>query len=186
MCAKEEKAPADHTMHFAAHCTARTTTCLKDVTNGGTAAAARIAGVVNWCLRKCSSENTHAASAPAHRPAQSSGPAHTAVTLSLLRLPRCRSPKMTNKSTKSETIKAFLPPPHEQVKGFLSKCTVVKVDLLQDRHIYCLQAWMCALFSPEFYRLSRKMHHRILFSSYCHANILPNTQDTEHATTKAG
>ena len=106
-------------MHFAAHCTARTTTCLKDVTNGGTAAAARIAGVVNWCLRKCSSENTHAASAPAHRPAQSSCPAHTAVTLSLLRLPRCHSPKTTNKSTK--TIKAFLPPPHDQVKGFLSK-----------------------------------------------------------------
>ena len=31
------------------------------------------------------------------------------------------------------------------MKGFLSKC----VDLLQDHQIYCFQACMCALFSPE-------------------------------------
>ena len=53
------------------------------------------------------------------------------------------------KSAKSETIKAFLPISHEQVKGFLPKCTVLKVDLLQDHQIYCLEACMCALFSPE-------------------------------------
>ena len=38
---------------------------------------------------------------------------------------------------------------YEHVKGFLSKCTVLKVDLLQDHKIYCLQACMCAPFSPE-------------------------------------
>ena len=31
-----------------------------------------------------------------------------------------------------KTIKAFLTAMHEQVKGFLSKCTVLKADLLQD------------------------------------------------------
>ena len=31
---------------------------------------------------------------------------------------------------KFETIQAFLSPSHEHVKGFLSKCTVFKVDLL--------------------------------------------------------
>ena len=38
------------------------------------------------------------------------------------------------KSAKCETIKAPHPPPppHEYVKGILSKCTVSKVDLLQD------------------------------------------------------
>ena len=42
-----------------------------------------------------------------------------------------------------------LSPSHEHVKRFLSKCTVLKVDLLQDRQMYYLQALMCALFSPE-------------------------------------
>ena len=37
---------------------------------------------------------------------------------------------------------------HEHVEGFLSKCTVLKVDLLQDHQIYCLEACMCELFSP--------------------------------------
>ena len=45
--------------------------------------------------------------------------------------------------------KAFSPNSHEHVKGFLSKCIVLKVDLLQDHQIHCLQACMCALFSPE-------------------------------------
>ena len=35
------------------------------------------------------------------------------------------------------------------MKGFLSKCVVSKADLLQGRHMYCLQACMCAHFSPE-------------------------------------
>ena len=38
--------------------------------------------------------------------------------------------KTTNKSAKFEIIKAlFLPPSYENVKGFLSNCTVMKVDL---------------------------------------------------------
>ena len=31
--------------------------------------------------------------------------------------------------------------------GFLLKCTVLEVDLLQYHHIYCLEACMCAFFS---------------------------------------
>ena len=34
-----------------------------------------------------------------------------------------------------ESIKAFLSPSHKHVKGFLSKCVVLKTDLLQDRQI---------------------------------------------------
>ena len=56
--------------------------------------------------------------------------------------------KTTNKSTNLETIniKAF---PPEYLKRFLSTCTVLKVDLLRDHQRYCLQACMCALFSPD-------------------------------------
>ena len=32
---------------------------------------------------------------------------------------------------------------------FLPKCTVLKADLLQNHQVYCLQACMCAIFSPE-------------------------------------
>ena len=32
---------------------------------------------------------------------------------------------------------------------FLSKCTVLTVDLLKDERIFCFQACMCVLFSPE-------------------------------------
>ena len=35
------------------------------------------------------------------------------------------------------------------MNAFLSKCTVLKVDLLQDHQIYCLQVCLCTLFSPE-------------------------------------
>ena len=35
------------------------------------------------------------------------------------------------------------------MKGFLSKCIVLKSELLYDHQIYCLQARMCTLFSPE-------------------------------------
>ena len=38
--------------------------------------------------------------------------------------------KTTSKSAKFEIIKPFLPPLREHVKGFLSRCTVLKVDLL--------------------------------------------------------
>ena len=35
------------------------------------------------------------------------------------------------------------------MKGLLPKGTVLKVDLLEDRQMYCLLACMWALFSPE-------------------------------------
>ena len=35
------------------------------------------------------------------------------------------------------------------MKKYVSKRTVLKVDLLQDRQIYCLQACMIAFFRPE-------------------------------------
>ena len=57
--------------------------------------------------------------------------------------------KKSNKSAKFETIEAFLPPSLEHVKGILSKCKVLKVDLLQDRQVYCLEEIMWALFSLE-------------------------------------
>ena len=50
-------------------------------------------------------------------------------------------------------------PLHENMKGYLSKCAVLKVGLLKDHQIYCLQAcvcvcvcvcmYVCALFQPE-------------------------------------
>ena len=52
--------------------------------------------------------------------------------------------KTTNKSARFETIRSFLPPSHEHMKGFLSKCTALKVDLLQDHQIYCSEAFACA------------------------------------------
>ena len=53
--------------------------------------------------------------------------------------------KTTNKSAKREIIKSS----HEHVKGLLCKCTVLKEDLLYNHQIYCFQACMCALFSPN-------------------------------------
>ena len=38
---------------------------------------------------------------------------------------------------------------HKHIKGFLSKCTVLKVDLISDQQIYCFQACICTLFSLE-------------------------------------
>ena len=35
------------------------------------------------------------------------------------------------------------------MKGFPSKCTVLRLDLLYDHQVCCLQACTCALFSPE-------------------------------------
>ena len=51
-------------------------------------------------------------------------------------------------------LKSLMPfsPSHEHTKGLLSKCTVWEIYLLQDHQIYCLQACMCALFSPEILR----------------------------------
>ena len=48
-------------------------------------------------------------------------------------------------------LKSFrpFPPAHEHVKRLVSKCTALKVGLLQDRLVYCLRACMCALFSPK-------------------------------------
>ena len=59
-------------------------------------------------------------------------------------------PSLGSRPIKVPNLKSFsLPPSHEQVKGLLSKSTVLKVDLLQDHQLYCLQECMCALFSPE-------------------------------------
>ena len=59
--------------------------------------------------------------------------------------------KQTVKNATLEIINAPPPPPHshEHVKEFLSKCTVLKADSLQDHLIYCLQACMCEPFRPE-------------------------------------
>ena len=71
------------------------------------------------------------------------------------------SPLKTNsRSAKFEIIKSsssssllllllLLPLSHGHVKGFLSKCAVLKVDLLQDHQVYCLEACTGALLSPE-------------------------------------
>ena len=56
---------------------------------------------------------------------------------------------MMNKREKLEMIKAFSSTSQEHVKGFLPKCTALKVDLLQDYQIHCLQACMCALLSQK-------------------------------------
>ena len=48
-----------------------------------------------------------------------------------------------------ETIKAFLTPSHEHVKGFLSKWTALKVRFVVGPSNCCLQACRCAVFSPE-------------------------------------
>ena len=42
---------------------------------------------------------------------------------------------------------------HANVKGLVSKRTVLKVELSQDHQICCLQACMCTPFSSETYRL---------------------------------
>ena len=55
--------------------------------------------------------------------------------------------KMTNRSAKFEIILAF--PPLLLSMRILSKFTVFKADLLQGHQIYCMDACMCALFSPE-------------------------------------
>ena len=49
---------------------------------------------------------------------------------------------MTSKSTKLEMIKHPPPPSmHKPVKGLVSECTVLKIDLLWDYPIYCLQVY---------------------------------------------
>ena len=57
--------------------------------------------------------------------------------------------KKSNKSAKFVTNKAFLLSSYEQVTGFLSKCTVLNVDLLLGRQMYCLEECMWAFLSPE-------------------------------------
>jgi len=42
-----------------------------------------------------------------------------------------------------------LPPSYKHVNRFPLKCTLLKVDLLQDNQLFCLEACMCALPSPE-------------------------------------
>ena len=64
----------------------------------------------------------------------------------------CRSVtlKTTTKSAKFETIKAFLSATHEQAKGFLSKCTVLKVRFVTEpSNVLFAGMNMCTIFSPE-------------------------------------
>ena len=62
------------------------------------------------------------------------------------------APSFAKPPIKLPSLKSLrlFPASHELVKRFLSKCTILKADLLQDHQICCLQACMCALFSPEF------------------------------------
>ena len=52
--------------------------------------------------------------------------------------------KTTNKSAKLQIIKVF-----QSFVWALSKCIGLKVNLLLDHQTYCLQACVCARFSPE-------------------------------------
>ena len=69
------------------------------------------------------------------------------------------APSLGKKPRKVSNVKPFrlfLPPSHEYVKGFLSKCTVLKVDLLQDHQIHCMEECVCVHFSArKFYRLGQ-------------------------------
>ena len=55
------------------------------------------------------------------------------------------------KVTSMQPLRLSLPPSHEQVKGFLSNCTVLKVRFVinYEHQICCLQACTGELFSPE-------------------------------------
>ena len=46
-------------------------------------------------------------------------------------------------------LRLFYQPSHEYVRGFLSKRTTFKVDLLLDHQTYCVQTCMSTLFSPK-------------------------------------
>ena len=54
-----------------------------------------------------------------------------------------RQLKTTNKSAKFGTLKPFCAFSHWLVPGFSSKGTALKVDVLLDQKIYCLQARQC-------------------------------------------
>ena len=56
--------------------------------------------------------------------------------------------KMTNKSAKSETRKPFFFFFHWHANEFSSKHVALKVDVLQDRKIHCLQVCPC-IFQPR-------------------------------------
>ena len=60
-------------------------------------------------------------------------------------------PLLRKRPIKAPNLKSVRPffPSHEHVKGFLSKYTILKVDLIQDHQMYCLQACMCVLYSRE-------------------------------------
>ena len=67
-------------------------------------------------------------------------------------------------------LRPVLLPSYEHVNRFLLKCTPLKVDLLQDHQLYCLEACMCALFSPELLQdvavkgLTSCKPHRVIVS----------------------
>ena len=61
------------------------------------------------------------------------------------------APSHQKRPTKVPDLKSLrlIPSSHGHVKGFLSKFSVLKVDLLYDHQIYCKRTCICALFSPE-------------------------------------
>ena len=53
------------------------------------------------------------------------------------------------KAPNCKPLRLVLPPSYGHANGFPFKCTVPKVDLLKDHQLYCLEACMSALSSPE-------------------------------------
>ena len=47
------------------------------------------------------------------------------------------------------------PPSREYLEGSLSKCAILKVELLQDRQMHCWQAPEVHISAPEFYKLGQ-------------------------------
>ena len=61
--------------------------------------------------------------------------------------PRRHSKTITDSAKIIGNHHGFFPASYEHVKGIVRKRTVLKVNLLQDYQIHCLQACMCAVFS---------------------------------------
>ena len=73
------------------------------------------------------------------------------------------------------------------MKALLLKCIVLKADLLQDRQIYCLQACMGALFSPENRQagavkgLILSLWYSVLVNGSCRGDTVGSSSPVMHA-----
>ena len=98
--------------------------------------------------------------------------------VSMLINPFTATPSHGKRPVKVPNLKSLrlFPISHEHLKGFLPKCTVLKLDLLQDHQIYCFRACMCTLFSPEILQagavkgLNGQTSSRLTFLSLCSLN----------------